>query len=182
MKSYPLMLLAMLVYCWLISSDTTLADARRDEPFWSNPFSRFTSSTKNRDVAPFRHPEFHQPNEEWERYSDPFKPDPSPPRSRWNNRRKSQPKPTPTKHRQPSRNQEQTGSIADLVDDLFPGFKFTTTQTPPPSLPKQSKLPANEIHVEIDDVKDLSNILNYDGYDDIVLSITQQDALPPPGI
>lgn len=173
MESYPLMLLATLVYIsvLLVVGETPLAVARRNEPFWSNPFSRFTRNNKNSQdpsAAEFRQPEFQSNNEEWDRFSEPFPADP-PPRSRWGNRKKSPPP--------PSRNEGQPTSIADLVDGLFPGFKYTTTRPPKT---KKSKYPAKEIHVEIDDVKDLSNILNYDGYDDIVLSITQQDS-PSPG-
>ncbi len=176
MESYPLMLLATLVYIsvLLVVGETPLAVARRNEPFWSNPFSRFTRNnnkiSQDPSAAEFRQPEFQSNNEEWDRFSEPFPADP-PHRSRWaGNRKKSPPL--------PSRNEGQPGSIADLVDDLFPGFKYTTTRLPPKT--KKAKYPAKEIHVEIDDVKDLSNIFNYEGYDDIVLSITQQDS-PPPG-
>lgn len=147
MEPYSLMFLLMLVYCSFIFIDPVLS--RRDSLF-KNPF--WSSSRK--DSVPLHQSEF-QMVREWNRY-----PVPTPPRSRWNSRKVLQPRHPPLKIN-PTR---EPYPMADIVSELFPGLSFTQQ----PQIPKENKQPVNEIHLEIDDVRDLNNIL---GYDDIVLSI-----------
>lgn len=149
MKPYSLMFLLILVYCSLIWIDQTSA---RREKLFKNPF---WSSRK--DSLPLHQPEI-QLVREWNRY-----PEIPPSRTRWNSRHVLPPRhPAPKKH--PSR---EPYPMADIVSELFPGLSFTRQ----PPIHKEKEQHFNEIHFEIGNVDDLTNIL---GYDDIVLSINDQ--------
>jgi hypothetical protein len=152
----------MLVFCSLILNYETISvlGRRDDNKFWSNPFDRLVSASKFRKQADVK------PRKDFE-FMMAFHPDdlqhvehPIKPQMRWEDRSSTSSRHKPIKH----------------VD--FP-VKFTTSRPKPPAPPKKTsfKTPeaVNEIHVQIDDVADLTDILgNSQHYQDIVFSIDQQ--------
>jgi hypothetical protein len=156
------MLLPILVYCSLVvlNYETISVSGRRDDPkFWSNPFDKLVSASKFRKVDAKPKKEFN--------FMMAFHPDdlhraelPIPPQLRWDDRSSTASRHTPIK----------------LFDNPV---KITTQRPKPPPTKKKTfkKNPeaANEIHVQIDDVADLTDILgNSQHYQDIVFAIDEQ--------
>ncbi|XP_059351640.1 uncharacterized protein LOC130691650 isoform X2 [Daphnia carinata] len=161
MESYSLIFLSMLVYCSLILNHQVISvSARRNDKLWSKPFDLFSSATK------FRKPEI-EPKKDFALMA--FHPDdlknieqPVRPQQYWEDRSSE-----PNRFQPPK-----------FFDKPFLGVKLTTPRTNP-STKKINKSPdtSNEIHVQIDDVADLTNILgNSQHYENIVLSIDQSDS------
>ncbi|KAI9565915.1 hypothetical protein GHT06_009713 [Daphnia sinensis] len=162
MESYPLIFLSMLVYCSLILNHQVISvSARRNDKLWSKPFDLFSSASK------FRKPEI-EPKKDFTLMA--FHPDdlknieqPIRPQQYWDDRSSESNRFQPPK----------------FFDKPFPGIKFTTPRPSPPTKKINNKSPdaSNEIHVQIDDVADLTDILgNSQHYEDIVLSIDQSDS------
>ncbi|XP_046445699.1 uncharacterized protein LOC124195372 isoform X6 [Daphnia pulex] len=162
MESYSLMLLPMLVYCSLVvlNYETISVSGRRDDAkFWSNPFDKLVSASKFRkaDAKPKKDFDFMMAfhPDDLHRAELPIKP-----QLRWDDRSSTASRHTPIR----------------LFDNPV---KITTQRPKPPPTKKKmfKKNPeaANEIHVQIDDVADLTDILgNSQHYQDIVFAIDEQ--------
>ncbi|EFX79917.1 hypothetical protein DAPPUDRAFT_319130 [Daphnia pulex] len=162
MESYPLMLLPILVYCSLVvlNYETISVSGRRDDAkFWSNPFDKLVSASKFRkaDAKPKKDFDFMMAfhPDDLHRAELPIKP-----QLRWDDRSSTASRYMPIK----------------LFDNPV---KITTQRPKPPPTKKKTfkknSEAANEIHVQIDDVADLTDILgNSQHYQDIVFAIDEQ--------
>ena len=162
MESYPLMLLSMLVLCSLILNHETISvcGRRDDSKLWSNPFDRLVSGRSK-----FRKSDA-KPKKDFELMVA-FHPDdlkhvghPITTQLRWEDR-------------------SSTFSRHKPIKYVDPPLKLTTARPKLPAATKKTTFKApeavNEIHVQIDDVADLTDILgNSQHYQDIVFSIDQQ--------
>ncbi|KZS03576.1 Uncharacterized protein APZ42_033780 [Daphnia magna] len=162
MESYSLIFLSMLVYCLLILNHQAISvSGRRNDKLWSKPFDLFSSASK------FRKPE-NEPKQDFALMA--FHPDdlknieqPIRPQQYWDDRSSESNRFKPPK----------------FFDKPFPGVKFTTPRPNPATKKMNNNSPdaSNEIHVQIDDVADLTDILgNSQHYEDIVLSIDQSNS------
>ncbi|KAK4018922.1 hypothetical protein OUZ56_000957 [Daphnia magna] len=110
MKSYSLMLLFMIVCCSLVSSeDTASITDHHDDTFWLHPFDRLSNAStfrklesQEKDDLTFYHPD-----------------DLKLLHSRWNKNQNIIPELQTSKGR----------PITKFVEELFPGFKFTTPRS-----------------------------------------------------
>ena len=162
MESYSLMLLSILVICSLILNQETISvcGRRDDGKLWSNPFDRLVSGRskfRKSDAKPKKDFEFmvaFHPDD-LQHVGSPIKP-----KLRWEDR-------------------SSTFSGHKPIKYIDPSIKLTTARPKPPVTTKKRtfKPPeaVNEIHVQIDDMADLTDILgNSQHYHDIVFSIDQQ--------
>ncbi len=157
------MLLPMLVYCSLVvlNYETISVSGRRDDKFWSNPFDKLVSASKFRkaDAKPKKDFDFVMAfhPDDLHRAEIPIKP-----HLRWDDRSSTDSRHAPIK----------------LVDNPPVPVKITTQRPKPPTTRKTTFKTAkavNEIHVQIDDVADLTDILgNSQHYQDIVFAINEQ--------
>lgn len=181
MKSYSLIFRLVLVFYSAIHIDTVTAVKRRGELFKFN-LLRFN----RKDSEPFDQPEFDISNEEWERHSLDLHPESSQAPTRWTlfgNSKRLPPRYPPPRlppsqlppprlpfpmPKLPKESEKQTyPSFSEVVDEIFPGLSHT--DRPAASKTKEN---VNEIHVQVNDVADLTNIL---GYDDIVFSVKNSE-------
>lgn len=164
MESYPLMFLSILVSCLLVLNHQIVSvSGRRNDKLWSKPFDLLVGAPK------FRKSEI-DPRRDLALMA--FHPDDL------------------TNIQQPIRSQhywEDRSSSSNklqppiFMEKPFAEVKFTAPRRNPPPRNVHHKSPdaSNEIHVQIEDVADLTNILgNSQHYEDIVLSIDQSGSKP----
>lgn len=175
MESISLTFLPTLLFCFVSVAVVTASGMDlRDEPIIRTSSVRLNDKGRHLPIQS----DFNNPNERIFRRPEvsnkrPFSGNS---KSRWNSNRNPDPsfRNSPPRKSPNSKSKPSTANFDQVVEDLFPGL-FTTTRRPPIST-KKAKQPVNEIHVQINDVADLSNLL---GYDDIVFEIDPPLRSPP---